>query len=206
MPIYCGIDQALNRSGIAITDGSTILTTYFTTDPEACQYSRICEVRSLVKRMGQSTAIDTIAIEQAPSGGMGNGKAMAASIMITLNQLEFCLLDQFKQTGQVFKTLSAISNVKIGWPRTLGSPGTKDKMAEWLVNTGVALPRSISSDEIDAIGLCWASLVIDGIKTPTDIQNAKIVRVAPKTFRAAPESFANLLQSSGSLQEVCHAL
>jgi hypothetical protein len=200
MPIYCGIDQALSTSGIALTDGQNIVTTYYQTDPKDSTYNRISEVREIVNRVCEYS-VDTIAIEQAPITNQGRGKGIriGTSVLITLNQLEFCLLDYFKQKDYSFKLLSARSNVQTSWTRILGSGGTKVKMKEWLEAKGIELPSGISLDEIDAIGICWASLVIDGILQPDDIKNAKITRVPPRIFRESPDSLTSLLQPSRNI-------
>jgi hypothetical protein len=199
MPLYIGVDQSLSSSGIAIWTGPYLFSTRYESSPDLTTFERIHDI-SGVLRVLLELKPNCVTIESAPTCIMG-GKKLSVKTLIQLNQLEFSLLSTLHSSPYGYKILTPRVKDSLGWPGILGADGTKEKAKSWMLSEGLSLDDKTVKDEIDAIGLLWASLKVDELPQAHDF-NPIHIRIAPREFRTNLPHLNGLLLETWGVQKV----
>jgi Holliday junction resolvasome RuvABC endonuclease subunit len=183
VPYYIGLDQALNNTGIAVTNGKKIVTTQIISTSKESSLDRLIKLETVLTKLLQSLKPKKVYME---------------SIYIPASRLKACsALIRVETTIQLllarksveFLSMPASNRLSNSWPKQLKIKGSKEYCAEFL--KPILPPGKISDHETDAVGILWGGLVLDKKQTIDAIMKAPIMNVNAKEYRADPNSIRN---------------
>jgi Holliday junction resolvasome RuvABC endonuclease subunit len=175
---YIGLDQALNNTGIAVTNGKKIVTTQIINTSKEDVLDRLVSIEGLLTQLVTSIKPKVVFMEGIYVPASRLKSCMALVKVEALVQL------LLRRRSLDFLSLPSSPRLKSSWPNQLGIASSKDKCVEFLKPI---LPKGrISDHETDAIGILWGGLVSRKIYTPGDIMDLRIIKVHAKKFRADP--------------------
>lgn len=183
MSFYIGLDQALNNTGIAVTNGKEIVTTQIINTSKEDVLDRLVTIEALLTQLLMTVKPKVVFMEGIYVPASRIKSCMALIKVETLVQL------LLKRRSLDFTSLPSSPRLRTSWPNQLGISSSKDKCVEFLKPI---LPKGkISDHETDAIGILWGGLVLRKISTPGDIMDLRIIKVHAKNFRADPSCIRN---------------
>jgi Holliday junction resolvasome RuvABC endonuclease subunit len=179
MPYYIGLDQALNNTGIAVTNGKRVVTTQIINTSKQSSLERLELIEQSLTKLFMSLKPKMVFMESIyiPASRL---KSCSALIRV-----EACVQLLLRRRSIEFESLPASPRLKTSWPKQLGIAGSKDHCVQFLKPI---LPKGkISDHETDAIGILWGGLVLKGLFTPDAIMEAEILKVNARKYKSSPE-------------------
>jgi Holliday junction resolvasome RuvABC endonuclease subunit len=180
---FIGLDQALNNTGIAVTDGKKIVTTQLALSSKQDSLERIYKIEQ---------TLDVILRQFKPQQVFMEGIYIPASRLkacSALIRVETCVQLLLLRKKFPFLSLPSSPRLATSWPKALNIAGPKEHCLE-LINP-VLLDKTTSDHETDAVGILWAGLVLTKRKTVSAILRTRIHRLNAKTFRSDPSQLRN---------------
>jgi Holliday junction resolvasome RuvABC endonuclease subunit len=169
---YLALDQALCNTGIAILDGKELLTTTFTTKSKnTTLVERLWALECILDLLCRKYKPDKVYMEEI----FARNKTGA-----TLSRVESIVQRYLHVSGIEYVSLSPIKSRANSWTGTLGLQGTKEFCKAWL-DPYIGDPAT-TEHEIDAVGILWGGLVLDGIMSVQDIGSITFKRHNGKQF------------------------
>jgi len=183
------LDQALENTGVALTDGKAIYTSVFVTRKKYTTAMRLHKIDSFITRVIQQLQLSHLVVEECYPSRFRNAAMLLASVFYTVTNA--CMRYEIPYT--VLQTASA-KNSGVSWTNILGLKGTKEYCREWLrsLHPQTETINALEEHEVDAIGLLWAKMVITEAFSIEDIKLLPIIRVTPNailTLRPIEDNF-----------------
>jgi Holliday junction resolvasome RuvABC endonuclease subunit len=181
--IYIGLDQSLNNTGIAVTNGKKTTVTLQKSSAKLTELQKLYELELLLINLIQTLKPKRVYLENVYYVRFRIKSALSLLRVETTLKL-VCLREKTEQTS-----LSANPREADSWPKLLGVTTTKEATAE------LFLPKlkddTTTDHETDALGILYAGVIKDTTRTRAGMMRVPIIRVHAKDFRKDPRNLTN---------------
>lgn len=199
MSWYLGLDQSSSHTGVALTDGSVVITTDFRMKEKLELQEKLFLLENFVH-----SCCTLFSPEKIFTEAVYTPSARLKSFSVLL-RVETTIHNYLYRSRREFESISANKVFKDSWPRQLGLDGTKEFVRAWLVQLGSKMPVAITDHELDAVGILFGGLKKNGIlKEANLVASIPLVRYTANEYlsRASehrntePDKAYNILHSS----------
>lgn len=183
MTIYIGLDQSLNNTGIAVTDGKKTVITLQKSPAKLTEFEKLYQLELLLVNLIATLNPKRVYLENVYVTRFRIKSALSLLRVETTLKL-VCLRQQTEQTS-----LSANPREADSWPKLIGVTTTKQAAAD------LFLPKikddTTTDHETDALGILYAGVIKDTTRTRAGMMKVPILRVHAKDFRKDAGSLTN---------------
>lgn len=175
MAIYLGLDQSLNNTGIAITNGSKTAITVFRSRAKDSELQKLVELERVFTELLTAYEPTRVYLEEVYT------VRFRIRSSLSLIRVETCLRLTCERLGVPHRSFSASPRHPESWPKAIGAKSTKIATAELflpLINDATT-----TDHETDALGILYAGVITDTKKTKAGMMKTPIKRVNARAFR-----------------------
>ncbi len=174
---YLGLDQSSSHTGVALTDGSMMMTTDFRLKEKLELNEKLFLMENFLHECCQLVRPQKVFMESVYTP---SARLKAFSVLL---RVETTIQNYLYRNNLDFESMSPNKVMEGSWPRQLGLTGTKEYVRAWLVQAGVKMPPIITDHELDAIGVLFGGLKKNGIlKEANQVASIPLFRYTPNEY------------------------